>query len=64
MLQLFRKRTLPKLISTQITGSTLGTEDYKKDPKIFGEVNEVNLKLNGINKNALLDTGSCVSILS
>ena len=42
----------------------MGTRDENKDPKVFGEVNEVNLKLNNIGTTALLDTGSCVSILS
>ena len=46
-----------------MTGSTLGTTE-NKGPKIFGDVNEANLEINNIYTRALLDTGSCVSILS
>ena len=38
------------------------TED--KGPKILGDVNEANLEINNICTRALLDTGSCMSILS
>ena len=44
-------------------GSTLSTND-KKDPKIFGEINEAKIDINNISTSALLDTGSCVSIIS
>ena len=57
------RKKLPKRISAQMTGSTLGTTE-NKGPKIFGDVNEANLEINNICTRALLDTGSCVSILS
>ena len=44
-------------------GSHVGTPE-NKGPKIFGEVNEANLEINNVSTRALLDTGSCVSILS
>ena len=47
-------------------GSNSGTTlcGDKTDPKIFGEVNEANIEINHIRTTALLDTGSCVSIIS
>ena len=38
---------------------------YKKqDPKLIGDVNESLININGVQAKALLDTGSCVSIVS
>ncbi len=42
----------------------MGTTSEKKGPKLAGEINEATVQLNGINTRALLDTGSCVSLIS
>ena len=55
-------RNCPK-VCAQMMGSHVGTPG-NKGPKIFGEVNEANLEINNVSTRALLDTGSCVSILS
>lgn len=43
-------------------GSDRGTEET--DPRIVGHVNEAEVFIYGIKTTALLDTGSCVSIIS
>ena len=35
-----------------------------KDPKLVGYINEADIEINGIHTKALLDTGSCVSVVS
>ncbi|XP_053390712.1 uncharacterized protein LOC128553555 [Mercenaria mercenaria] len=45
-------------------GSNPCTSDSTKDPKLVGDVNEVNISVNKIGVSALLDTGSCVSLIS
>lgn len=55
-------KELPKRISAPVTGSNKGTD--KKDPKMVGTVNEAEVSINGVRTRALLDTGSCVSVLS
>ena len=52
---------MPKSISASVTGSDRGTN--KSDPKLVGETNEVSVKINGQQTTALLDTGSCVSVI-
>lgn len=44
-------------------GSYLSTRN-KQDPKLVGEVNEANIKLDNVDTKALLDTGSCVSLIA
>lgn len=36
----------------------------KEDPKITGGINEADIVLNDVRTRALLDTGSCVSVMS
>ena len=66
MLQLPRtwsfQQGLPKQISAAVTGSNSGTG--KQDPKLVGETNEVEIFSNKIPTKALLDTGSCVSVVA
>jgi len=42
-------------------GSSRGT---KGDPKLIGDMTEAKVTLNNIELEALLDTGSCVSVIS
>jgi len=44
-----------------VVGSNRGT---KGDPKLIGDTNEAKVTLNNIELEALLDTGSCVSVIS
>ncbi len=42
----------------------MSTLDRDKGPQLVGNLNEANISINGTEAKALLDTGSCVSILS
>jgi len=53
----------PKSLSVSVIGSNWGAESLV-DPKLVGETNEVNVLINGKPLHALLDTGSCVSVIS
>lgn len=53
---------MPKQVSASVGGLDSGTE--KQDPKLVGSTSEVEIHLNKIPVNALLDTGSCVSVVS
>lgn len=53
---------MPKLTCASVRGSNSGTDST--DPKLVGESNEVDILINGIPTTALLDTGSCVSVIS
>ena len=53
---------MPKRVSASVAGSDTGTQD--QDPKLVGSVNEVDVLLNDIPVKALLDTGSCVSVVA
>ena len=55
---------MPKLVCAPVAGSERSTPETKKDPQLVGDVNEVNLNINNNTTTALLDTGSCVSIIS
>ena len=55
---------LPKLVCARAGGSSSSTSCRKNDPKLVGDVNEVNVLVQSVKANALLDTGSCVSIIS
>jgi len=44
--------------------STDTTAEKKMDPKLVGETNEVQVKIDGISTTALCDTGSCISTCS
>jgi hypothetical protein len=55
---------VPKLVCAPVAGSERSTPETKKDPQLVGDVNEVNLNINNNTTTALLDTGSCVSIIS
>lgn len=48
-------------MSASALGSSRSTE---QDPRLFGETNEIKITLNNIEIDALLDTGSCVSLVS
>lgn len=54
---------MPKSISATVTGSTCGTQ-ANKDPKLIGNVNEATVHINDIQPRTLIDTGSCVSVIS
>ena len=54
---------MPKSISACKIGSIGGTK-VKQDPKLVGEINEVNVLVNDVNTQALLDSGSCVSVIA
>ena len=60
------QQRLPKRISAPIVGSDTSTSARLKDPNItlVGDVNEVEIHVDKKPVNALLDTGSCVSIVS
>ena len=53
---------MPKSVSASVTGSNVGT--HRIDPQLVGETNEVKVCINDIQTLALLDTGSCVSVIS
>lgn len=55
-------KELPKSVSAPVVGSCKGT--YEISPHMVGEVNEAAILLNGHDTTALLDTGSCVSIVA
>jgi len=57
------KNGLPKLVSAPVVGSE-GSTEGGKDPKLVGDVNEVQILIEGKSAKALLDTGSCVSIMA
>lgn len=63
---MWRKRTqkvcMPKSVSASVTGSNTGTNNI--DPRLVGETNEAHILVNDIQTTALLDTGSCVSVIS
>ena len=52
-------------MSARVEGSDEST-DQVKDPKLVGEVNEVDINIGSIHvpARALLDTGSCVSLVT
>lgn len=50
-------------MSTRVVGSDMGINS-NKDPKLVGEVNQVAIKINSKDTQALLDTGSVVSVIS
>ena len=50
-------------MSTHIAGSNMSS-CLKSDPKLIGHPNEADIIVNGIHSHALLDTGSCVSVVS
>ena len=54
---------LPKLVSAPVVGSNEGTKK-KPDPVLVGETTKVSISLDKINTSALLDTGSCISVVS
>ena len=54
---------MPKLDCAPLRGSYASTYTGK-DPKLVGDVNEVKIAINNIDTVALLDTGSCVSLVS
>jgi len=54
---------VPKSLSASVVGSNRGAES-SVDPKLVGETNEVNVLINDKPLHALLDTGSCVSVIS
>ena len=49
-------------MSASATWSNRSTKNT--DPKLVGETNEVNINIKNIPTTALLDTGSCVSVIS
>lgn len=55
---------MPKLVTARVAGSDAGKGDDTRDPKLVGDVNEVMVNINGTPVQALLDTGSVVSIIS
>jgi len=55
---------VPKLVCAPVVGSERSTSDTEKDPQLVGDVNEVSINIDNIRTTALLDTGSCVSIIS
>ena len=56
---------MPKLVCAPIKGSDEGTSPERcNDPKRVGDVKEVEITLGESTTRALLDTGSCVSIVS
>lgn len=54
---------MPKNVSASVAGSNFGTGKYK-DPKLVVETNEVKICIEDTPVTALLDTGSCVSVIS
>ena len=54
---------MPKSVSATVTGSTCSTQ-ANKDPKLVGDVNEATIHINNIQTRALINTGSCVSVIS
>jgi len=54
---------LPKLVCASAKGSTRGTYYDNNDPKLLGDINEAKISINGKQTTALLDTGSCVSVM-
>lgn len=57
-------KKLPKRVSASVTGSNSGTGAGYEGPKLVGEVNEATAAINGVETKALLDTGSCISLMS
>ena len=53
---------MPKILSAQVDGSDSSAKDT--DPQLFGDTNEAETSINNISAIALLDTGSCVSVVS
>ena len=53
---------MPKSLRAHIAGSNMSFEN--KDPKLVGCINEAHIEINGIQAKALLDTGSCVCVVS
>ena len=53
---------MPKSLSAQVDGSNSSTKDT--DPQLFGDTNEAEISINNTSTIALLDTGSCVSVVS
>ncbi len=56
------KSRLPKRICASVVGSNTGATGT--DPKLVGSTNEVEIQLNNTVAKALLDTGSCVSVVA
>ena len=54
---------MPKLVSAPVVGSNESTS-AKNGPELVGDVNEVDIHLGGKETKCLLDTGSCVSVVS
>ena len=50
-------------MSAQVAGSDRSTEN-ENDPKLVGQTNEVEVLIDKKPSRALLDTGSCVSLVS
>ena len=70
-----RQRLSFKLVSAQIAGQNVGNQDEndpendrnfkaRPGPKLVGNINEVDIKIDGLPVTALCDTGSCVSTCS
>ncbi len=47
-----------------MAGPDSSTGHDKKGPQLVGDVNEAEIQINNIDTKALLDTGSCISILA
>ena len=54
---------MPKLDCAPLRGSYVSTYTGK-DPKLVGDINEAKITINNIDTIALVDTGSCVSLVS
>ena len=55
---------LPKRISARVAESDQSTNKQMKDSKLIGNTNEASIKINNFETTALLDSGSCVSLIS
>ena len=58
-----QKQRVPKSMGTHIAGSNMSS-CLKSDPKLIGNPNEADVIVNGVFSHSLLDTRSCVSVVS